>query len=91
VDLYQKRTWTCIREGHGFLSGRTLTLSENDLGFDQRITWTFIKERTELVSENLVLYQGTWACIREVLVSNLDQIIAIVVAIFVVLHIQIFT
>lgn len=43
------------------------------------------------MSENLVLYQGMWTCIREGRVSNLDQIIAIVDAIFMVLPIQIFT
>ena len=47
-------------------------MSENALEFDQRITWTFIRERAGLVLENLSWYQRTWTCIREepVLISE---------------------
>jgi hypothetical protein len=41
-------------------------MSENGRGFDQRITLTFIREGTGLVSEkDMDLYQRTWTCIRE--------------------------
>jgi hypothetical protein len=40
-------------------------MSENGLGFDQRITWTFIREGTGLVSEkDMDLYERrSWTCI----------------------------
>ena len=38
-------------------------MSENDLEFGQRINWTFIREGTGLVFENLDWYQRTWTCI----------------------------
>ena len=68
-------------------------MSDKDVDFYYRRTWTCIREGRGLLSQKDVdLYQRrTWTCIRAGLVSNLDQIIAIIVAILVVLRIHIFT
>lgn len=99
MDLYRRRTWTYIGEGSwpaskkdlGFFQGRPLTFVREWRGIWSENNLNFYHGRTGLVPENLDLYQRTWTCIREVLVSNLDQNIAIVAAIFVVLLSQIFT